>query len=73
MRNAYKILIIKPESKIRLGIRMHRLEDNIKVDMKCLGYESVTWINRAQGESSGCLKNHRDPLSGEEFLHRRRD
>jgi hypothetical protein len=34
MGNAYKILVGKPEGKRLLGRPRHRLEDNIRVDLK---------------------------------------
>jgi hypothetical protein len=34
MRNAYKILVGKPEGKRPLGRPRHRWEDNIKLDRK---------------------------------------
>jgi hypothetical protein len=33
MRNAYNILVIKPEGKKPLGRPRRRLEDNIKMDL----------------------------------------
>jgi hypothetical protein len=40
MRNAYKILIRKSEGKKPL----ERGEDNIRVDLKEIGWEGVKWI-----------------------------
>jgi hypothetical protein len=37
MRNAYKILVRKPEGKRPLGIPRRRWEDNIKTDIKKIG------------------------------------
>jgi hypothetical protein len=34
MRNAYKILVGKPEGKRPLGIPRHIREDNIRMDLK---------------------------------------
>jgi hypothetical protein len=36
-RNAYKILVGKPEGKIPLGRCRRRWEDNIKIDHKDIG------------------------------------
>jgi hypothetical protein len=48
MRNAYKILIGKPEGKRPLGRRMHRWEDNIKMDLRETRLECVDWIHLAK-------------------------
>ena len=37
-RNAYQILLGSPEGKRRLGRPRHRWEDNIKIDLKEVGY-----------------------------------
>jgi hypothetical protein len=47
MRNAYKILVGKPEEKRPLGRPWHRLEDNIKMDLREMGFEGVDWIHMA--------------------------
>jgi hypothetical protein len=44
MRNAYKILVRKPERNRPLGRCKHRLEDNIKIDLKEIGCGDVEWI-----------------------------
>jgi hypothetical protein len=36
-RNAYKVLVGKPEGKRPLGRLRHRLEDNIKMDLREIG------------------------------------
>jgi hypothetical protein len=48
MRNAYKILVGKPEGKRPLGRPWHRWEDNIKMDLKEIGFEGVDWIHLPQ-------------------------
>jgi hypothetical protein len=40
-RNAYKILVGKPERKNILGSPRHRWEDNIKMDYGEIGWECV--------------------------------
>jgi hypothetical protein len=47
MRNSY-ILVGKPEGKRPLGRPRHRWEDNIKMDLRELGWEGVNWIHLAQ-------------------------
>jgi len=44
IRNAYKILVGKPQNKISLQRPRSRWEDNIKMDYKGIGYEYVDWI-----------------------------
>jgi hypothetical protein len=46
--NAYKILVGKPEGKRSLGRPRCRWEDNIRVDLKDIGWEGVDWIHLAQ-------------------------
>jgi hypothetical protein len=48
MRNAYTILIGKPEKKGLLGRPMCRREDKIIMVYKRTGYEGVDWIHLAQ-------------------------
>jgi hypothetical protein len=45
-RNAYKLLVGKPEGKRPLGRPKHRWVDNIKMDL--LGRVDVDWIGLAQ-------------------------
>jgi hypothetical protein len=42
MRNAYKILVGKPEGKRPLGRSRHRWADNIKIDLREIGFRM--WI-----------------------------
>jgi hypothetical protein len=48
MRNAYKVLVGKPEGKRPLGRSRHRWEDNIIMDLREMGWEGVDWIHLAQ-------------------------
>jgi len=48
MRNAYKILVTKPEGKRPLGRPRRRCEDNIRIDLRETGWEIVDWIHLAQ-------------------------
>jgi hypothetical protein len=45
MKNAFKILIRKPEGKRPLGSYRHRLEYNIKMDIRAIEFEGVDWIH----------------------------
>jgi hypothetical protein len=46
--DAYRILIRKPEGKKPLRKLKHRQEDNIKMDLKEIGFESMDWIQLTQ-------------------------
>jgi hypothetical protein len=48
MRNAYKILIGKPEGKRSLGRPWRRWDDNIKTDLREIGFECVDCTHLAQ-------------------------
>ncbi|KAJ4443480.1 hypothetical protein ANN_05152 [Periplaneta americana] len=47
-RNAYRMLVGRPEGKIPLGRPRRRWEDNIKMDLREVGYVDRGWINLAQ-------------------------
>jgi hypothetical protein len=47
-RNAYRLLVGKPEGKRPLGRPRRRWEDNIKVDLLEMGWSGVDWIGLAQ-------------------------
>jgi hypothetical protein len=44
MRNVYNILVGKPEGKRALGKPRHRWEDNIRMDLRDVGWEGVDCI-----------------------------
>jgi hypothetical protein len=48
MRNAYSILVGKPEGKGPLRRPRHRWEGNIKMDLRKIGWEGVDWMHLAQ-------------------------
>jgi hypothetical protein len=48
MRNVYRILVRKPKGKRPLRKPRHRCEDNIRMDLTEVGWESVDWIHLAQ-------------------------
>jgi hypothetical protein len=65
--NACRILVGKPEGKTPLGRLRFRLEDNIKMDLRDIGWSGMDWIylthDRDQegscehgNEPSGCIK-----------------
>ncbi|KAJ4444125.1 hypothetical protein ANN_05914 [Periplaneta americana] len=47
-RNAYRVLVGRPEGKRPLGRPRRRWEDNIKMDLREVGYDGRNWINLAQ-------------------------
>jgi hypothetical protein len=47
-RNAYRILAGKPEGKRPLGRPRHRCVNNIKMDLREIGWAGVNWIDMAQ-------------------------
>jgi hypothetical protein len=47
-RNAYRILARKPEGKRPLGRPRRRRVDNIKMDLREIGWDGVDWIVMAQ-------------------------
>jgi hypothetical protein len=49
-RNAYMILVGKPEGKRPLGRPRRRWVDNIKLDLREIGWYSVDWIDLAQDQ-----------------------
>jgi hypothetical protein len=48
MRNAYRILVGKPEGKRRLGGPRRMWEDNIRMDLREIGWGGMDWIDLAQ-------------------------
>jgi hypothetical protein len=55
MRNAYIILVRKPEGKKPLGRCRNRWDDNIKLYLREIGWEGMDWICMAQEGTSGIL------------------
>ena len=47
-RNAYRILVGKPEEKRSLGRLRRRWEDNIKMDLREVGCDPGDWIALAE-------------------------
>jgi hypothetical protein len=48
VRGAHNILVGRPEGKRPLGRSSRRWEDNIKMDLREIGFGDVDWINLAQ-------------------------
>jgi hypothetical protein len=47
-RNAYRILVGNPEGKIPLERPRCRWVDNIKMDLREIGWDGMDWIDLAQ-------------------------
>jgi hypothetical protein len=57
-RNAYRILVEKPEGNRPLGRSRCRWVDNIKIYIRRIGWDGVDWIDLAQDrEQWGALVN----------------
>lgn len=50
MRNTQRILVWKHERKRHLEIPGHRWQDNVKMDLKEIGWEDVDWFQLAQDD-----------------------
>jgi hypothetical protein len=46
-RGAYNILVRRPEGRRTLGRPRYRWEDNIKMDLREIGFRDVDWIHLA--------------------------
>jgi len=51
MRNAYNILVRKPERKGLFGRARRRCDDNIGMDLREIGLEFVNWMHLAQNRT----------------------
>jgi hypothetical protein len=65
-RNACRILVGKPEVKRPLGRPRRRWVDNIKMDLREIGWDGVDWINLARDRDQwralvNRVMNHRVP------------
>jgi hypothetical protein len=47
-RNAYRILVGKPEGKRRLGRPTRKWIDNIKMELREIRWDGMDWIDMAQ-------------------------
>jgi hypothetical protein len=48
-RGAYRVLVWRAEGKRPLGRPRLRREDNIKMDLQCVGWRGMRWINVVRG------------------------
>jgi hypothetical protein len=72
-RNAYRILVGKPEGMRQLGRRRRRWVDNIKMDLREIGWDGVDWIDMAQDRDQwrdlmDTVLNLRVPQNAGKFL-----
>jgi hypothetical protein len=54
-RKAYRILVGKPEGKRTLGRPRRRWLDNIKIDLREIGWDGMDWIDLVQDRRGGGL------------------
>jgi hypothetical protein len=47
-RNAHRVLVGRPEGKRPLGRLRRRWVDNIKIDVKVIGWDGMDWIDLAE-------------------------
>jgi hypothetical protein len=71
-RNAYRLLVGKPEGKRPLGRLKRRLVDNIKMVLGEVGWGDVDWIGLAQDRNRwralvNAVMNLRVPLNAEKL------
>jgi hypothetical protein len=72
-RNAYMILVRKPERKRPLGRPRRRWVDNIKMGLREMGWSGLDWIDLAQDGDQWkaivyTVMNLRFPYNAEKFL-----
>jgi hypothetical protein len=64
MRNAYKILVGKPKGKMPFRRHRHRFQDNIKMDIRKVGWEGVDWNHVSEwGLVVSSCEHGNEPLS----------
>jgi hypothetical protein len=73
MRNAYKILVGKPEGKRPFGRSRRRCEDNTRLDLRGIGWKGVKWTHLTQDWGLWqavviTVMNLRGSIKGREFL-----
>jgi hypothetical protein len=47
-RNAYRIMVGKPERQTPLGRSKHKRMDNIKIDLRVIEWDGMDWIDLVQ-------------------------
>jgi hypothetical protein len=64
VRGAYSILVERPEGRRPLGRPRRRWEDNIKMDLREIGFGDVDWIHWAQDRELADSCEHGNEPSG---------
>jgi hypothetical protein len=64
VRGAYNILVGRPEGRRPLGRPRRRWEDNIKIDLREIGFGDVDWIHWAQDRQVAGSCEHGNEPSG---------
>jgi hypothetical protein len=59
VRGAYNILVGRPEGRRPLGKPRHRWEDNIKMNLREIGFGDVDWIH--WGQVAGSCEHGNEP------------
>jgi hypothetical protein len=54
-RNAYRLLVVKPEGKRPVGRPRRRWVDNFRMDLVEVGWGDVDWMGLAQETTGGEL------------------
>ena len=54
-RNAYRVLVIKPEGERPLVRLTHRWEHNIRKDLRVVGFDVGDWVDLVQDGANGGL------------------
>jgi hypothetical protein len=72
-RNAYRILVGKPEGRRPLGRPRRRWVDNIKMDLREIGWDGVDWVDLAEDRDQlralvNTVMNLRLPYNAGKFL-----
>jgi hypothetical protein len=72
-RTAYRILVGKPEGKNQLGRPRRRWVDNIKMDVREIGWDGVDWMDNPQDRDQwralvSTVLNLRVPQNAGKFL-----
>jgi hypothetical protein len=61
-RNAYRILVGKPQEKRPLGIPRRRWVDNIIMDLREIGWRGLDWPCSEWGPVEGSCEDGNEPL-----------